>query len=57
MPFLLSAFWPSQEMAPGTMPSADFCTLTASVSRDGAIGFHQEIAVWFVFPDKRTHIR
>jgi hypothetical protein len=33
------------------MPSADFCTLTVTVSSDGAIEIHQEIAVWFVFPD------
>ena len=43
MPFLLSAFWPSPERTPGTMPSADFCMLTGSVSRVGAIGVHHEM--------------
>jgi hypothetical protein len=55
MPFLLSAFRPSSRLSGTTMPSADFYTLTISVSRGGAIGVHHEIAVWFVFPDRDSY--
>ena len=37
------------------MPSADFCALTVSVSRGGAIGVHHEIAVCFVFPARDSY--
>jgi hypothetical protein len=50
VPFPLSAFGPSSREAGTTMPSADFCTLTVSVSSDGAIGVHHEVPSVSCFP-------